>query len=180
MQFEIRSEDLRKLGRDLRGQDNKHLRSKFTKAVREPLKGAQREVRVKIRAIPSKGAVTGGHAARHGHKLKEGAKRSQRFGTLRSRLAATVAIKVNMQRNVSVRIYMDASKLPEGQRGLPQLMEGVRPWRHPVFGHDVWVSQQAHPYFFTTVLPYRRQVQEELLRAADEVIRELVQGKQGN
>lgn len=179
MQLEIRSEDLKKLGRDLRGQDNKHLRSKFTKAVREPLKGAQRDVRAKIRAIPSRGSVTGGHAARIGHRPTSRA-RGYRYGTLRSRMSAAVAIKVRLTGDVSVRVSIDASKLPPGQRGLPALMEGVRPWRHPVFGHDEWVSQQAHPYFFTTVLPYRRQVQEELLRAADEVIRELVQGKQGN
>lgn len=178
MQVEIRSEDLKKLAVDLRGQDNRHLRSKLTKGIREPLKEAQREVRGKIRAIPSKGTATGGHASRIAHRPTSRS-RGYRYGTLRSRMSAAVAIKVRTSGDVAVRLYMDRAKLPADQRNLPPLMEGLRPWRHEVFGHDVWVTQKAHPYFFATLLPYKLRVQEQMLRIADEVIHELVTGKQG-
>lgn len=55
--------------------------------------------------------------------------------------------------NASVRILVDPKFMPDHEKALPQLMEGVRRWRHPVYGNDVWVTQTPHPYFFRVVQP---------------------------
>lgn len=176
MQVDVRTEDLRQLARDLRGKDNKALRAKMSKSMRAPLKDAQKAVRAKIRTIPSQGGRSSGHSARHGHKLREGQNRSERFGTLRSRLAAAVNVKVNTSRNVTVKIYMDVGKLPDDQRTLPWYVEGLKPWRHPTYGHNPWVTQKAHPYFFATVRPYRERVQANMRQVLDELRAELTRG----
>ena len=56
---------------------------------------------------------------------------------------------------VSVGIEIDSSRMPSGQMSLPLMMEGVKIWRHPVFGNrEVWVTQDSHPYFYQAVAGY--------------------------
>jgi hypothetical protein len=43
---------------------------------------------------------------------------------------------------------MNPKDMPPGELSLPLGMEGVKRWRHPVYGNrEVWVTQAPHPYF---------------------------------
>ena len=54
--------------------------------------------------------------------------------------------------DVRVGIEIDSSRMPSGQMSLPLMMEGVKIFRHPVFGHmDRWVGQDSHEYFWGSV-----------------------------
>jgi hypothetical protein len=57
---------------------------------------------------------------------------------------------------ISVGVEVNGSRMPSGQMALPLYMEGAKaPWRHPVYGdRAVWVSQEAHPYFWRAVQLY--------------------------
>ena len=51
-----------------------------------------------------------------------------------------------------VSLFMDVHRMPSGQYALPITMEGLKRWRHPVFGdRQVWVTQSPHPYFYPAV-----------------------------
>lgn len=56
---------------------------------------------------------------------------------------------------------------------LAQAWESSRGWRHPVFGHDVWVRQQGHPYFRRTIFEGRDKVREAVEAAMTEAVESL-------
>ena len=86
-----------------------------------------------------------------------------------SRIPAAVRMTVGFgSANGGVRIYVDAKQAPEA-RPLENLgQQGT--FRHPVYGNrDVWVEQQAHPFFFPTVKRHRERVRslvEDAVRAS--------------
>lgn len=134
--IEIRGgEELRRITRGLKQlEDGKVLRRHFVKELRAAAKPVVPAVRAAIRAIPS-------------HSRNRGATR------LRSRLSRATTLKVRTSgKQAGIVIRVDGRKMPAGQGSLPALMEGnKRPWRHPVYDDDVWVKQDAHPYFDVTV-----------------------------
>lgn len=48
--------------------------------------------------------------------------------------------------------------------------EGPAPFRHPVFGHDVWVSQQARPFLMPAVTREGPTFERAALAAVDAVL----------
>ena len=74
------------------------------------------------------------------------AKGASGFG-LRATVAAGLQTKItNSGPRQGVRIRVDTTRLGHGGGSLPALLDGQRPWRHPVFGHrDVWVQQTPSP-----------------------------------
>jgi hypothetical protein len=135
---------LKATGTDLRIVSAKLRKAGATKAVRRSFSRNLRAtaapmvpaVRASIAAIPVKGPKSTG---------------------LRKRLQKATRLKVRTTgRSASVAILVDPKKMPDGQKALPQYMEGAEGhtrWRHPVYGHDVWVTQPPSPYFFKTVRP---------------------------
>lgn len=63
--------------------------------------------------------------------------------------------------------------LPGDRRNLPPLFEGLRRWRHPVYGREVWVTQAPHPWFYPTVEGAEPAFQRACERAIDETLDEL-------
>lgn len=122
------SAKLRKAGAD------KAVRRSFSRNLRATAAPMVPAVRASIAAIPVKGPKSTG---------------------LRGRLQKATRIKVRtVGKSASVQILVDPAKMPDGQKALPQYMEGTEGhtrWRHPVYGHDVWVTQPSHPYFFRVV-----------------------------
>jgi hypothetical protein len=69
---------------------------------------------------------------------------------------------------VSVGVEVNASLMPDGQKSLPLMLDGEKPWRHPVFGNrEHWVSQPSWPYFWGAVTGFGPATQRALERAAD-------------
>lgn len=98
---------------------------------------------------------------------------------LRDAIAKATQIKiVTSGKNVVVRVWVNPSRMPAGQQELPSLMEGLRKWRHPVYGDKaVWVSQPAHPYFApATELVAFKAAQMAAIAAVQETALEIERG----
>lgn len=98
---------------------------------------------------------------------------------LRKRIANCVIAWADVwEGSVYVGIAIDSSRMPPGQYSLPLGMEGVKPWRHPVFGDDPWVDQgnAPHPYFYeaASVLSVRAK------RAINKVLDQITTAVGGN
>lgn len=148
MRVRASGKDLKRIGKELRGQDNKAVRKRFRRELRAAAAPMVPAVRASIAAIPVKG--TAGSTG------------------LRKRLAKAVTLRVvTVGKNAQVSIRMSPAKMPDGQMALPAAMEGLKKWRHPVFGEESsyrilvhgnredapWVTQESHPYFYRVVRP---------------------------
>ena len=101
---------------------------------------------------------------------------------LRAGIAAATQSKVNpanSKKGFSIRIRVSGSTFAAKTgkyRKLPRYVEGLskRPWRHPVFAtkgttggtwSGAWVTQSKHPFLLSTVLPHRKEIEEEVSKA---------------
>jgi hypothetical protein len=168
-QVEIRSNDLKQLGKDFRQASNgKELRKAFNKQVSGVLRPVAAEVRAAYLAAPS-----------HGHGSASRARQGQ--PDLRGLLAKSTVMQVRTSgRQAGVRIAVRGKKMPSGMRSLPRYFEGEPTtagrgrWRHPVFGDRTrWVQQPSRRTFEPVVSPHLPQVAAAVQRARDEVARKL-------
>ena len=70
---------------------------------------------------------------------------------LRLGIAAGITVKVMTGARAGVTIVASSSQMGPGQSSMVRAWEGGKGWRHPVFGHDKWVTQKGHPYFARTI-----------------------------
>jgi hypothetical protein len=150
------SKDLKRIAAELRSTGNKQLKSEFGKELRAAARPMVPAVRRAIRQIPSK--------------------RGYSADGLRGRMSKAVKLEVRTTgRDAGVRIRVDGRKMPDKQRALQSYMEGLKkPWRHPVYGNkEVWVKQDAHPYFFRTVAPLGLRTRQNVNRAMDRVAKKI-------
>lgn len=126
--------DLNEVSRELRRMNDKEIKKRFRQELRAAAAPLVPAVRASISAIPAKGPASTG---------------------LRRRLSRAVKLSVKTAgKQAAVTLVVAAERMPSGQKALPAYMEGTKPrWRHPVYGHDRWVTQPAHPYFYKVVLP---------------------------
>lgn len=79
-------------------------------------------------------------------------------GTLRSRIAAGVQVKVMTGARAGVTIVASSKAMGPGQESLVRAWESKKGWRHRVFGTGTYVTQTGHPYFRRTVFERRSKV----------------------
>lgn len=127
------SAKLRKAGAD------KSVRRAFSRNLRAAAAPMVPAVRASIASIPVKGPKSTG---------------------LRQRMQKATRLKVRtVGKTASVQILVDPKRMPDGEKSLPQYMEGTEGhtrWRHPVYGprgSTPYVTQPPEPYFFRTVRP---------------------------
>ncbi|MFJ2719366.1 hypothetical protein [Streptomyces sp. NPDC087437] len=149
------SKDLKRIAAELRRMDNPEMKKRFNRELRQAAKPMVPAVRKAIRQIPSKRRYTA--------------------SGLRGRMSKATKLEVRTTgKDAGVRIRVDGRKMPNKEKSLQSYMEGVKPrWRHPVFGHDVWVQQPSRPYFFKTVDQLGRQTRQNVNRAIDQVARDI-------
>lgn len=171
-QVEIRSNDLKQLGKDFRQASNgKELRAQFNKQVSGVLRPVVGEVKSAYRAASSQG-----------HETSSRARRGQ--PDLRKLLAKAAGMQVRTSgKRAAVRIGVAGKRMPSGQRALPRYWEGEATtagrgrWRHPVFNDRTnWVQQKSRRTFDPVVRPHLSQVTAAVQRARDEVARKLERG----
>jgi hypothetical protein len=146
------SGDLKRVTRQLREQANgKELVRDLRTGLRDVLRPVASEAKAAYRSAPSR---------------RGGARR--RGGSLRAALARATRVEVRTTgRMAGARIRVDGRKMPAGQRSLPQMWEGTKRWRHPVYGNrEVWVNQRARPTFDRTVQRH----EDEATRKVEEVL----------
>ena len=97
-------------------------------------------------------------------------------GGLRSRIARTVEV-ASWQRGpqTSVAVEVQPQKMPDREYSLPLYYEGAKPrWRHPVFGNtQVWVGEDATPFFYQAADGFGRAAADALGAALDDITRDL-------
>lgn len=100
------------------------------------------------------------------------------YGKLGADLAAATRTRVRASgANPSVSVLIDAAKMPPEKQGLPPLVEGFRPWRHPLWGNTAhWYSQSARPELGPAVKRHLPAVQAGVLTAVDETAAALARG----
>jgi len=153
----VNASDIKSLARDLKVLGDGHMAKDLYRALRESGLPIVEDVRAAVLAIPSKS--DGPTVARSRRAMARFGKSKARFKTMakferKAGLRETIARAVKQSVSASggtITIKVDADMLPNNQRMLPWDLEGVSRWRHPVYGHDVWVTQSSHPFFFPTV-----------------------------
>lgn len=163
MQVRIESgSDLRRVHRNLsRMANGKQLRKRFVKEVRAELRPVAAEVKGAYRSAPSKG----------------GRRRPAGRVPLRRALARATTTQVRTTgRDVGIVLRVDGRKMPEGLGGVPAMYEQRRRWRHPVFGQDVWVTQDSRPTFDRIVPARASRVRRRVKGLADELARDMTKG----
>jgi hypothetical protein len=141
--WELRGgKDIRRISAELRHVgDGKQIKKRMTRELRNAAAPMVPAVRQSIAAIPVKGPKSTG---------------------LRQRLQRATRLSVRtVGRTAGVRILVDPHKMPDHEKSLPQMVEGLKPWNHPVYpragetrGEWTWVNKQPpKPYFFRAVRP---------------------------
>lgn len=94
---------------------------------------------------------------------------------LRLRIARCVNPWANIRGGVaSVGVEMECRRMPSGQYSLPLGMDGVKRWRHPLFGNrEHWYTQYPHPYFREATAGMGPASRVAVQRALDEITRQL-------
>ncbi len=148
------ADQLRELGNRLAAAD-KSLRSKLTNGLRAAAKPIVAEMRA-----DGEGARAAGRVVRvHRRGPRTDCRSRGRPGRVRPRsaekrsgLRATIAAAVGSSATTgtdrtNLTFRMKSSQLPPSQRTLGKRWNKVQGWRHPVFGHPVYVQQLGRPYF---------------------------------
>jgi hypothetical protein len=155
---------LRTISRELRAMDDAKVTGIFKKRLTDAAGPFVPAVRASALAIPVK--VDGRHTG------------------LRARIAACAAVASwqDAPREVAVAVEIQPQHMPDREKSLPLLMQGVgvgrrgdSRWRHPVFGRnkDPWVQQPPHPYFFQAAGGFGRAAGAAMQRALDDITRQI-------
>lgn len=159
----IDSGDLRRVNRQLRRQaDGRELRRELSGGIRNVLNPIRDEVKAAYRAQP-------GYRGR----------RSRPGPPLRVLLARATRVEVRTTgRLAGARLRVDGRKMPAGMRSLPQMWEGEKRWRWPVYGDRTnWVQGRARPTFDRTVEPHEDEAQRAVEAVLGRVVRKLEAGR---
>lgn len=156
----VTQNDLRDLVRDIgKHGDKKAVRKELTKGLREAVKPMVPKARARVKSQPGGAASTG----------------------LRKDMARAVQVKVDLgmrSDRIGVRIRLDGKKLRGRPPGLVAMYEGVKPWRHPVFGTGTWVAQESRGFLTETVNRDRAKVTRDVLDTMTDIGKKL-DGKVG-
>jgi hypothetical protein len=160
VQFELRdSGDLKRLVRALKDvEDGKALKRELSQGLRGVVAPLVPEVR--------QAYLHGGIRARRRHGAAEPT--THHPGDLRRSLAKATRAEVRTTgRLAGARVRVDGRRMPPRQGSLPAMYEGVKRWRHPVFGdRGTWAQNQPRPTFY----PLMHGREDDARRAIGEVV----------
>lgn len=158
----------------LKDEGAKALQKSMNKRIKAAADPVLKDLQKAVRNVTVRSARGGGSRARTAFSGTPAAAR-KRGGGLRETTARAIQLKIQGSgQSVGVKIRIDGTKLPPDQRGLPKLLDGQRPWRHPVWGNTaVWVTQQGEPWWTPTIERAMPALRTELAKIIDDVIAEL-------
>ena len=98
--------------------------------------------------------------------------RKGKHSGLRARLAKSVGVQLGVGSNARMRFITkmddpEEAELPRGEDS------GERGWRHPVFGHDVWVHQVGGSWFRETIADQRSDIERRLQDVLDQAAQQI-------
>jgi len=164
--MEIDARDFVAISRALKA-EKPHLRKELFKKIREAARPVVLDLRQAINAVDSQAEGSGGvglgaaqraaymvgkrGGSKYGADLLTYATRESGRAGLRASIARSVRIVIKdsgYADQMGVRVKCDTSMLPADQRKLPRYIDRGQ-WRHPVYGHNAWVTQTTTPNWFT-------------------------------
>ena len=93
--------------------------------------------------------------------------------SLRRSLSKAAVLQIKTAKDAVMIVKISGKKMPSGMQGLPPYIEGQNATlRHPTFGHDPWVRQVPHPFFFNAVEPHRPRLHEGVNNVLNEIAEE--------
>jgi hypothetical protein len=96
---------------------------------------------------------------------------------LRSTIARAIHVKIaDTGWRIGVRVRVDGTKLPPGQKYLPRGLDSVKGWRHPVFGDkEAFVTQYGNPpgWFTSTAKAHRPFTRKRIEQVVEKYAKEL-------
>lgn len=158
--------ELRRLTRQLKDLQRRDLSRRLRAKIRQATNPVIRDLRtavmnVEVTALPPGRAGGARRWARPEHEL-------------RRRVAAAITTSITAN---GVRIKVSANRIGPYGSSLAKYLDAeitqYRRWRHPVYGHDVWVLQRGQPWFFATISDRANDLERAVLEAVDEIKREL-------
>jgi hypothetical protein len=165
------AEQLRALGARLAEAD-KSVGTELAKGLRAAAKPVVSAIRTEVKGEGGRSTGAGARAraayrlSRSKSKRATAAASAAKRSGLRDTIAAAVGSSVSAGGNrTNLTFKMRSSQLPESQRTLGKRWNKAAGWRHPVYGHDVWVRQTGRPYFDKTI-EANKEVLETGVRAA--------------
>lgn len=94
--------------------------------------------------------------------------------SLRRSISKAAVLQVRVRKDAVMVVKIAGKKMPSGMQGLPPYIEGRNArLRHPTFGHDPWVRQAPHPFFYGAVEPYRPKLEQGVNNVLNEIAAEL-------
>lgn len=137
-------------------EDGKLVVRKITKAFRKEGRPILNSVKQSALGTPSKG-----QNARRGRP------------SFRRSLSKASVLQIKAQQDAVMIVKIVGKKMPKGMAGIPPYIEGQNArLRHPTFGHDPWVRQVPHPFFWKAVEPYRPRIVESMNGALNDITQE--------
>lgn len=147
------AEQLRALGARLADAD-KSVQSALGKGLRAAAKPVVGAIRSEVKGAGGRSTGAGSRAraahrlARSKSKRATAAASAEKRSGLRATIAAAVGSRVSTGADrTNLTFKMNSSQLPPEQSTLGKRWNKSQGWRHPVFGHGVWVRQTGRPYF---------------------------------
>ncbi|WP_037605844.1 hypothetical protein [Streptacidiphilus rugosus] len=147
------AEQLRELGLRLAEAD-KSVGQELGKGLRAAAKPVVAEMRATVKEGGGGTRGSGARAraayrlSRSKSKRETAAASAERRSGLRATIAAATGSTVSTAgKRTNLTFRMKSTQLPPDQRTLGKRWNSPKGWRHPVFGHNAWVTQLGRPYF---------------------------------
>ncbi len=157
---------LREIALRLRAMNERETGRIFRRNLRIPVAGMRRDIRLRIMSIPSTAPHTRYYRDPIGLRLRL-------IKCVRVTSRTTSEGGTGAGRLTEVSVYMDVSRMPPGQYALPRAEEGLKRWRHPVFGQPPWVTQSPNPFFYPVVAAHGGEARKAVDDAIDQIKRRL-------
>jgi hypothetical protein len=100
---------------------------------------------------------------------------------LRAAIARRTRVSIRTTgRRAGVAIRSSKLGMPRGFRNAPKRLNARGGWRHPVFGHDRWVSQMGKPgWFDDTIAKFKPAAREAAHRAMVDIAKRISRQTRG-
>jgi hypothetical protein len=162
---------------------DKSLRTYLTNGLRAAAKPIVAEMRAEVKGQGG-GSRGSGARARAAYRLSRSkstrataAASAERRSGLRATIAAATGSSATTGTDrTNLTFRMKSSQLPPSQRTLGKRWNAPTGWRHPVYGHDVYVRQLGRPYF-DKVIKANQPLLEEGIRTAMAVPERILAGE---
>jgi len=168
--IEVRGADqLVDLSQRMRRAGQGEMKRAMNKAIRDAVKPTVKDLKSAVMAIESRASDTNARVSRSSgtvaRAIHAGSRGAKHGAGLRATIARAIQTKIKISGyTTGLRLVVNSSKLPPGQKKLPAYLDSRRGWRHPVYGNrNKWVEQTGSPWWDATIQPQITRIRNDVL-----------------